>query len=145
MSSEVRDRTLAVLKDRDAGKIERRHQRRAAASIAADEIRLLTSAARNGDAAIALLALLRAEHGARVKRGETFAINASAMASAETLGRWSARKYRAARDLLLRTGFIQVVVMGSQGRLAACRRSTPSLIDRGRGACVAWLPEQHDA
>ena len=128
---EVRDRTLSVLKDRDAGKIERRHQRRAAASIAADEVRLLTSAARNGDAAIALLALLRAEHGARVKRGETFAINASAMASAETLGRWSARKYRAARDLLLRTGFIRVVVVGSQGR----RGRVPtqySLVDRPR-------------
>jgi hypothetical protein len=46
----------------------------------------------------------------RCKRGDTFKIIIQAMVAVNVLGRWSARKYREARDLLLELGLIREVV-----------------------------------
>jgi hypothetical protein len=84
----------------------------------ADEVRYLCSLSTNGDSAFTLLQLFRAEHGARCRRGETFVISISSMVEQRVLGRWSARKYREARDLLLEAGSIQEVHPAQPGRMA---------------------------
>lgn len=137
--AEVLERTRAVLKDLQEGKIERRHGMRATCTSDADEIRTLSAMSGNGDA-FTLLQLFRAEHGARCRRGETFAINADAMEAAKVLGSWSAKKYRAARDVLLRAGLIRITKEGSCGRggrvptqyILAPRMLTPSMAQRGQ-------------
>jgi hypothetical protein len=66
--AEVLDIVTVVMKDDDAGKLERRHRRRATATTDADEIIRLMAFGRNGLSAFALLQRLRADHGARCKR-----------------------------------------------------------------------------
>ena len=63
----------------------------------------------------ALLMLLRAEHQARVQRGETFALNVKAMADKETLA-WTPGRFRNAIDVLLRAGYIKLVEGGHNTR-----------------------------
>lgn len=135
--AEVVERAQAVWNDHRAGKIERFAGFRATAQVGVDEVRYLTAVHEQGDSAMALLTLFRGEHGARMDRGETFKIMCDAMAEAETLGLWSARKYRIARDILIEHGFIEVVV-AQKGRKPAeyrlCeRRHLPSL-ERQRAA-----------
>jgi hypothetical protein len=75
---------------------------------------------KNGGDAFMLLMLFRAEHTARVLRGETFEINVKAMAKCKSLC-WSARRFRNARDVLLATGHIKITEPGRNcrtGRLA---------------------------
>jgi hypothetical protein len=103
---EIELRTAQVIRDLEAGKIERRLGRRATCTSDADEIRALCEFSANGDSAFTLLQLFRAEHDARCKRGETFKIIINAMVETKVLGGWSARKYRDARDLLLQLGLI---------------------------------------
>jgi len=59
--------------------------------------------------------LLRAEHQARVQRGETFALNAKAMSDKETLA-WTAGRFRNAIDVLLSAGSIKQVEGGHNTR-----------------------------
>jgi hypothetical protein len=84
-----------------------------------------------GEAAFCLLMLFRAEHAGRMARNETFVINVAGMVKCRVLGSWSARKYRAARKLLQRTGLLILVKPATKGCLAeyrlAPRALTPSL------------------
>lgn len=131
---DIEKRTAQVVKDLEAGKIERFHAKRATCTSDADEIRALCEFSSNGDSAFTLLQLLRAEHGDRCKRGETFRIVIPAMAEANVLGRWSWRKYREARDLLLELGLIREVSPATPKRAAeyilADRILVPSLSAR---------------
>jgi hypothetical protein len=77
---------------------------RGTATTDADEIRVL--AASGDEDAFMLLMLLRAEHGARVARGETFHLIIQAMAGTQVLGFWSRQRYRKARDRLLDLGYL---------------------------------------
>jgi hypothetical protein len=74
---------------------------------------------------------LRAEHGGRCKRGETFVLATSAMVQDRVLGSWSVRRYREARDLLLQESFIREVSPARSNRAAEYtlepRVATPSL------------------
>lgn len=119
---EVVQRAGAVWKDRATGKLVRAEGQRAFAWIGVDEVRSL-AIIKNGADAIAFLALLRGEHGARCKRGETFALNIKAMVDARTMGSWAAAKYRRARDLLLKVGHIERV-KSTRWRIAAQYRLT---------------------
>lgn len=106
---ELYKRTEQFWRDLNAGKVQRWRNGRAHGSADGDEIRELVAMDQNGPDAFALLMLLRAEHGARCARGETFAIMSKAMSEQRVLGKWSARKYREARDLLLAAGKIELV------------------------------------
>ncbi|MGE3063985.1 MAG: primase C-terminal domain-containing protein [Hyphomicrobiaceae bacterium] len=62
---------------------------------------------RHGAEAVALLALLRRQHGARQ---QPFAVSCDAMAAARTIACWpNPRKYRRARNLLHRRGHLELV------------------------------------
>lgn len=105
---EVIEVCKAVMADLDRGKLVRKQHQRATALTDADEVRHLALYS-NGDAAFMLLQLFRAEHDARCRRGETFVINVEGMVAKRSLGCWSARKYREARDTLLALGLIKCV------------------------------------
>jgi hypothetical protein len=128
---EILTRAKQIVKDIESGKIERRLGLRATCVSDADEVRFLAALAPNGDSAFALLQLFRAEHGARCKRGETFKIAIKSMVECRVMGRWSTRKYREARDLLLQAGSIIEVVPAKARQAAeymlAERKPTPSL------------------
>jgi hypothetical protein len=123
---EVAARAGQVWKDLKSGKIERLHGKRATCRTDADEVRHLAAAARNGSDAHLLLTLLRCEHGGRNRRGQAFAINANAMSEARTLGDWSPARIRAARDVLLKEGCIEVTRAGTSHRGGVCRRCIDS-------------------
>lgn len=130
---EVEEVCRSVMHAIESGKLVRTLRLRATAWSDADEVRRLAAMSQNGAAAFTLLMLLRAEHGARCLRGETFALCIEAMVNAETLGDWSARRYREARDALLRVGLIECVSecqRPAQYRLTD-RASTPSIAQRG--------------
>ena len=110
---EVADRTRQVWQDRD--ELERWIGRKATATTHVDEIRIIASYP-NGPDALMLVQLLRAEHGARSKRGEGFQISIDAMVRHRVLGDWSARRYRNARDVALKEGLIVVLELGERGK-----------------------------
>lgn len=114
----------AIMSDIEKGKIVRMHGLRGTALTDADEVRRIMTMP-NGDGALAFLMLLRAEHGARCKRGETFMLNVAAMVEARTMGSWAAPKYRNARDTLLAAGRIKQVTPAS-----SCRAAKYVLTDR---------------
>jgi hypothetical protein len=115
---EVVEVCKAVMADLDAGKLVRKHLQRATALTDADEVRQMMAMFSNGDSAFAFLMLLRAEHDARCKRGETFVLNVEGMVNCQTMGTWAARKYRDARDTLLAAGMIKCVREASYRRAA---------------------------
>ncbi|WP_127079647.1 bifunctional DNA primase/polymerase [Rhodomicrobium lacus] len=128
--AELVTRTQAVVRDFEAGKIERRHGRRASCTSDAAEIRYFATLDHGVDA-LALLLLLRSEHGARCAQGETFRLLIKSMVDARVMGSWAARKYREARDLLLAEEFIREVKLATKGAPAeyslAERSFVPSL------------------
>ena len=113
-------RTKAVWKDLEAVKLERWRSSRAVARTDGEEVKLLSSLGKNGGDALMLLMLFRAEHQARVLRGETFAINPKAMASCKSL-HWSRERFENAKHLLLQNNFIRRV---SEGRCGSAGRSS---------------------
>ena len=131
--SEVMVRVRQVVKDLEAGKLERRQSMRATCTSDADEVRYLCGI-EGGDSAFALLQLLRAEHAARCKAGQTFIINVEGMVASRVMGSWAARKYRAARDVLIAEGLIIMVKPAVWKRAAeyvlADRILTPSIAVR---------------
>ncbi len=136
---EVVEVCTAVMADLEKGKLTRFHQQRATSRTDADEIRQMAAMFSNGDSALMLLMLFRAEHDARMGRGETFVINIEGMVNKQVLGNWSARKYREARDTLLATGLIECVRPAAFRRAAEYRLTervlTPSIAKRtARGA-----------
>ena len=116
--AEVISRATSVWEDLEKGKIERRVGMRATCTSDADEVRYFAALNTNGSDAFMLLQLLRAEHEARCRRGETFVLAIHAMVDQQVLGSWSARRYRSARDLLLHFGFIRCVKTPTRGRAA---------------------------
>ena len=118
---EVVKRADAVWKDLEEGKLERWLGREANPRASKEEIKHLSSIGKNGGDALMLLMLFRAEHSARVRRGETFAINPKKMAEHQSLD-WSPDRFRAARKLLLAGGYIKVTEPGKNSRNG--RRST---------------------
>jgi hypothetical protein len=112
--ADVVRRARAVWRDREDGKIQHWQGQRAVAQVRADEARHLSAASRPGANALTLLALLRAEHGARSALGESFAICINAMVRDRVLGKWSARRLRNARNELLALGYIHRVRTGVQ-------------------------------
>jgi Bifunctional DNA primase/polymerase, N-terminal len=128
---EVVRRTTAVVEDIKTGRIQPRQGLRSTCISDADEVRLFARLSSTGDASFMLLMLLRAEHDARCTRGETFKLKIDAMAEAGVLGNWSPKKYRNARDLLLKEGFIRTVKPArykTPAEYALCPRAlTPGL------------------
>ena len=129
--SEAIEVCKTIMADIERGKLVRTRRQRAIAITDADEVRHLLATYKNGDAALALLLLLRAEHGARCLRGESFAICARAMVEARTMGTWAARKYREARDMLLHTGLIEPVSPASRHMAAQYRLAKRLLTSSG--------------
>ena len=130
---EVISRTKQVWKDLKAGKIERRVGRRAACQSDADEGRFFGSFP-NGSDAYLLLMMLRAEHDARCKRGETFILATAAMARSGIFAAWGPRRYGHARDLLLHEGFIREV---SHARPRQAAEYTLSILTRAPSAATS--------
>jgi hypothetical protein len=131
--AEVVKRTRAVWNDVQSGKLERWVGCKAVARITKDEISQLCAADRNGADAIALLMTLRAEHGARCRRGETFCIVAEAMQRAQTIPGWHWKRIARARDLLLQVGLIELVsphTLTPGGRLPAQYKLATKSADR---------------
>ena len=137
---EVVEVCTAVMDDIAKGKLVRFHQQRATSRTDADEIRQMAAMFSNGDSALMLLMLFRAEHDARMARGETFVINIEGMVKKQVLGNWSARKYREARDTLLEFGLIECVRPAAYHRAAEYRLTdrvlTPSTAARARRGAV---------
>jgi hypothetical protein len=131
----------SVMADLDRGRLVRTHKQRAIAITDGDELGRLVAKYDAGDSALALLMKFRVEHTARCRRGETFYICIKAMVEEESMGRWAARKYRAARDILLKEGLIELVVPASGTRPAEYRLAerllTPSLAECTRQAEAA--------
>lgn len=121
---EVIKRAKEVWTGLEEGRIEQFVGKRATAQIDADETRELCARFRHGPDALALLALLRAEHGARNGRGEAFALACHAMARSNTLGYWAPKRYAKARDALLEARYI-VRVSPKFGRRPAQYRLPP--------------------
>ena len=92
-----------VVQDWASGKLVPTRGNRGTCISDADEVRELGRAGQNGSDAFALLQLFRAEHSVRA----TFHIAIHAMVRDHVMGTWSARRYRAARDLLLTTHKIE--------------------------------------
>jgi hypothetical protein len=85
------------------------------AVLTAGDLRALMSASNWADA-WALYSMLRMMHGGRSRRGEPFAISASAMAKAGTMGNWNAKRIWRARDTLVASGLVQRIHEGGRGK-----------------------------
>lgn len=131
----------AVMVDLDKGKLVRKERQRATSMTDADEVRQMAMMFSNGDSALMLLMLFRAEHDARMARGATFVINIEGMVKKQVLGNWSARKYREARDTLLAANMIECVRPAAYRRAAEYRLTdrvlTPSIAVREAQASAA--------
>jgi hypothetical protein len=105
--NELVRRTATVWKDYQDGKIEPWSCVRAVARTDAEEVKDLCSYKGGGDA-VALLMLLRSEHGARMQRGDTFALRTESMEKCRTLD-WTAERFAKARDVLLEARYLREV------------------------------------
>lgn len=122
----------SVWNDCEAGKIERWHRRPATVRSDKAEFDTLMAYGKDGAFAYALLMKLRAEHGGRMARGETFAISDRAMAEAQTIPHWTRYDYVKARDVLLAAGKLEVAkpaenALGGRRTSAEYRLSTQGL------------------
>lgn len=127
--SEIVSIAQGVWRDLESGKLERWHGRRATVRSNLNEIDQLAAVSKDGTAAFMLLMKLRGEHGARMDKGETFAIAPRAMQKAQTIPHWTRYDYEKARDILLKAGFLVEVSkfsMSSGGRKAAQYRLASS-------------------
>jgi hypothetical protein len=87
----------------------------AGVAVSHTEIRSLIGL-RNGPDAALLLLVLRKEHGARSRRGESFAIAPDAMAASKVIGPFGADRIRAARNTLIDCGLLSCVHKGGRGK-----------------------------
>ena len=120
---EVMEVVRAVWRDRENGTIERWEgcgslQKRSRLEM----LHLCKLDPKHGPDAFVLLQVLRDEHSARCRRGETFSITPTAMAKAGSIPGWTRERFEHARDLLLAAGYIERVVdfkrNSAAGRLA---------------------------
>jgi hypothetical protein len=82
---------------------------------------------KSGGNAYALLHVLRDEHSARCRRGETFAITPKAMADAQVMRGWTRETYEKVRDLLLKAGLLKLVTKFAENNLEGRRAAQYSL------------------
>jgi hypothetical protein len=115
-ATEVMARTKAAWKDVEAGKLKRWRGHASVARTDVTEIKEVCGCSKNGGDAFALLMLLRAEHQARVLRGETFKLSTEAMSKSSTLPRWTIERFRNAIKVLLAAQFITVVTAAGNTR-----------------------------
>ena len=106
--AEVFKRAGKVWQDAQAGKLRPPSASRTRTAISALD-RLCRLSSRLGPDAMALLLMLQAQHTARCRRGETFAITPRAMADHEVIPGWPRERYERARDLLLEAGLVVLV------------------------------------
>jgi hypothetical protein len=126
-----------------AGQLEPQFRQKATAKTSRLELTSLLALSRHGADAFALLMLLRAEHSARCRRGESFAISARRMAATQVLPGWTRDRIARARDLLLQAGKIICVAnfeVTPAGRRAAQYVLTVC-IGRGAGRFSYIRPE----
>ena len=121
-------RAAAVWKDAVAGKLEAWRGRSGNARARGSEIvELCRLDKNNGTDAFTLLMVLRIEHSARCRRGETFSITPKAMARDNVVPGWTRERYEKARNLLLLGRWIEKVAdlrTTPEGRVAAQYRLT---------------------
>jgi hypothetical protein len=111
----------SVWTDCETGKVERWHRRPARVRSSLTEFNELMAVSKDGALAYALLMKLRGEHGGRMARGETFALNQIAMAEAGTIPHWTRYDYEKARDVLLAAGKLKIASAGknsANGRIS---------------------------
>jgi hypothetical protein len=89
-----------------SGKLQRWHGGAGVVKLGGDVLECLLRLSPNGSDAFTLLAVLQREHGARVRRGETFHITPKAMANGTKLPGWSRNRIERARGLLLQSGYL---------------------------------------
>ncbi len=131
--AEVLDRTKQVWADYVNGEIVPWKGHRGTSMTDADEVRAITGRFKNGSDVVTLVLLLRAEHSARVARGETFYLSIKAMVEGHVIGDWAAARYRNARDNALEMGLIRFVEFGPDGNARYTlgeRALTPSIAKR---------------
>lgn len=129
---EVMQIAAAVWKDLKAGKLERWHGRRSTVRTDLDEMHELAGYGKDGTAAFMLLMKLRGEHGGRMARNETFALNQVAMAKAGTIPNWTRYDYEKARTVLLSAGKLEIVKAHSNEKSG--RQPTRYRLTRSQGA-----------
>lgn len=114
---EVMKMVRAIWKDRQSGKLECFHGRRATVKVVMSEMDVLSAHGKEGTTlAFPLLVKLRGEHSGRMARGETFALNQGAMVREQTMPGWTRYDYEKARKVLLAAGFVQIVEDGRNSR-----------------------------
>jgi hypothetical protein len=119
--AEATQRAKAVWRDVEAGAIGPMHGSASQVRLPSASVADLTPF-RYGADALMMLAYLQIQHGARAKRGETFAVSVRAMAQAGSLPGWTEGRLRRARDLLIKRGHLIRVTPtsnGPVGRIAA--------------------------
>ena len=109
-AAEVVEAAAKVWRDKAEGKIERWKGRTSMEKRSRSELRRLCELdAKRGPDAFGLLQVLRDEHSARCRRGETFQITAKSMAFSDVMPGWTRERYENARDLLIRGNLIERV------------------------------------
>jgi hypothetical protein len=108
-AAEVLTVCKSLWKDFGAEKLTAWQNAGAVAPIRLEELQKLNALGNFGSDAVNLLIFLRSNHGARCRRGETFAVTPKAMESANCIDGWSAYRYKGARDLLLEAGYLKCV------------------------------------
>ncbi|MEO1472486.1 MAG: bifunctional DNA primase/polymerase [Pseudomonadota bacterium] len=133
--AEVVKRAASVWLDFSEGTREWKSGRVATARLTMEEIRLLARAGSVGCSAQMLLCVLRMMHGARVARGQTFAITPKAMACKQVIPGWTRQRYERARDVLLEAGFLTRIrehSTASDGRRRSAQYTLASVSPEGR-------------
>jgi hypothetical protein len=131
--AEVMTRARQVWKDVQAAKLRAWVGCEAVARCTKAEITRLNGMGRNGADALNLLMLLRMEHEARCRRGETFCIAAEAMQAAQVIPGWNWKRITRARNVLLKVGLVELASARTQtrnGRLPAQYRLVTRTADR---------------
>ena len=114
--------------------------RRATCTINADDMDFFKGCGRNWSDALALLVYLQIAWRRRSKRGETFPIAIEAMVKARVMGDWSERRTRAARDVLLREGFIRELYPARREKYAAQYLLGPRELELGFAMAQTCTP-----
>jgi Bifunctional DNA primase/polymerase, N-terminal len=123
LAEEVMEVVRDVWRDRENGTIEKWEGSGSLQKRSRIEMRHLCELdPKHGPDALILLQVLRDEHSARCRRGETFSITPTSMAKAGVIPGWTRERFEHARDLLLAAGQIERVVNfkrnSAAGRLA---------------------------
>ena len=132
---EVMEVVRAVWRDRENGTIERWEGCDSTQKRSRIEMRHLCELdPKHGPDAFVLLQVLRDEHSARCRRGETFSITPAAMAKASVIPGWTRERFEHSRDLLLTGHYIERVVDFKRNSAAGRRAGEFRLVMTAGGA-----------